>query len=114
VQHAILRRGTGHFNLQVAHAASVQKRDLVQEALNTYVTVITGIQQMFEAVINQLLSMILNLRSQIASEIASVRAKVSAQFASIIGCATSQAANILNQIGTLLHQLYCCFHCENW
>jgi hypothetical protein len=111
-----VRRDAIHFNLQVAHAASLQKRDLITDGINFALQSVNQIQQQIQAGIIQAQNMILGLQNQTASLIVSVTADLQAtattiltQVASIPGCTVAQTpvvANIVTQAGMLLHQLY--------
>ena len=113
MKHAVVRRDAIRFNLQVVHAASVQKRGLLRNAINAS---IIQIQQYVQAGINQTLNTIQGVGSQIASVVANVTAGLQATATTILTqvtryptCATAENANVQNivsQAGMLLHQLY--------
>jgi len=110
---AVWRRDAIHFNLQVVHAASVQKRYILQNAINSTVS---QIQQQVQTGISQAQSITQEVGRQIASVIANVTAGLQATATTILTqvsryptCASAQTANvqnIVNQTGMLLYQLY--------
>lgn len=113
MKHAFARRDATQFNLQVVHAASVQKRNILQNAINA---TISQIQQQVQAGVSQAQSIIQGVGNQIASVTANVTAGLQATATAITSqiiryptCATAQTANVANivrQAGTLRHQLY--------
>jgi hypothetical protein len=120
MKHAVFRRDAIRFNLQVVHAASVQKRDIGLGIINGIksgnFTFITEIQQQIQASINQAASYIQGVQNQIASAIASTTAGMQTTAATILtqvgnfpGCATAQTANVanmVNQTSMLPYQLF--------
>jgi hypothetical protein len=123
VKHAIAKRIVIQFHLQVVNAASVQKRDVFQDLINTALVPIAQIQQQIQAGISQAQILIQGIQSQISSVIASVTADLQArakvvtdQITTIVGevakiptCAIGQTANVTNivtQAGMALHQLF--------
>jgi hypothetical protein len=96
------------FNLQVVHAASVQRRDWFQDAINATVQQIQGgvlqAQNMMQGVQNQTASVIAALTAELQA-----RAKaILTQLDSIRGCAATQGpvvANITAQAGMLPHHV---------
>jgi len=106
VQHAILKRDTVRLNLQVVQAASVQKRDVVQDTIARYTAFVNATQQQIQACALQTHILLHSMRNQTANVTVSVTAQVAEQFASVIGCDPTEATGILGQIGMLLHQLY--------
>jgi short-subunit dehydrogenase involved in D-alanine esterification of teichoic acids len=112
VKHAFAKRDAVHSNLQVVHAASVQKRNILLNAINE---TISQIQQNVQAGISEAQRIIQRVGNQTASVIANVTAGLQTTATTIITqatryptCATAQnasVANIVSQAGMLLHQL---------
>lgn len=119
LKHATAKRAVIYFNLQVVHAASLQKRDILQDI---FVQPIVLVQQQIQAAISQAQRVIQEIQNQIASAIASVTVDLQAratavtnqistfvsEVASIPTCAIGQAdavATIVSQSGKVLHQL---------
>jgi len=106
-----VRRDAIHFNLQVVHAARVQKRTILQNAFNS-----TIIQQQVQAGIIQAQIAFQQVGSRIASVINNVTAGLQAtatriltQVSSFPRCAneqTAKVASIVNQTGILLYKFY--------
>jgi len=116
VKHVFARRYAFHFNLQVVHAASVQKRDLFGDIISGTLAAINPLQQQMQAVIGQAQNTIQGLASGISSMIANVTAGLQATATAILtqgtnnsSCSsapTANVTNIVNQTGMLLYQLY--------
>jgi ABC-type hemin transport system substrate-binding protein len=116
VKHAFARRHAFHFNLQVVHAASVQKRGLFGDIINGTIAVLNQLQQQIQVAIIQAQSTIQGVGSRISNVTANVTASLQATATTILtqvsrfpACATAQTANvpnIVNQTGMLLYQLY--------
>ena len=116
MKHAVVRRDAIRFNLQVVHAASVQKRDVVSDFINDTVTIVEQIEQQLAAGIIQGESIIQGLQTQMSSAIASTLGDLQNTATAIatavgndINCASAQTANVENimiQAGMLLNQLY--------
>jgi dihydroorotate dehydrogenase len=104
-----VRRDAIDFNLQVAHAASVQKRDLISD-------IVGNVTQQIEGGINQAQNMIQGVMSQVAGVTANVAAGMQNTVTAIITqvtkvpqCATAMTINVSSvmiQAGMLLYQLY--------
>jgi len=113
MKHAAVRRDAVRFNLQVVHAASVQKRGFVLNAFNGSLSLI---QQQIQAGVSQAQSASQRVGNQIASVIANVTtglqataSRIQTQISNFPRCANEQTANvarIVNQTGMLLYQLY--------
>jgi hypothetical protein len=113
VKHAFVRRETIRFNLQVVQAVSVQKRNILQNAINA---TISQIQQQVQAGIIRAQNIIQALGNQIASVIANVTTGLQATATTILTqvnryptCANEQTAkvgSIVSQAGMLLYHLY--------
>lgn len=119
LKHATAKRAVIYFNLQIVHAASLQKRDLIQDI---FVQPIVQLQQQIQVAINQAQSVIQGIQNQIASVIGTVTTDLQArattvtnqistlvgEIASIPSCAIGQAdavATLVSQSGKVLHQL---------
>jgi phage-related protein len=113
MKHAAVTRDAVRFNLQVVHAASVQKRGILLNFINGTISLI---QQQIQAGISQAQSTFQQVQSQITSVIANVTTglqttatRIQTQISNFPRCANEQTANvarIVNQTGMLLYQLY--------
>ena len=116
MKHVAVRRDAFRFNLQVVHAASVQKRDVVSAFINETMGIIGEIEQQLGADIFQGEGMIQGLEGQMSSVIATalgdlqtMASAIETQVNNDITCATEDTGNVENimlQAGMLLHQLY--------
>jgi hypothetical protein len=107
VKYVFVRRGAVHFNLQVARAASLQKRQSTTDLINGPLAFVT-----------QVIQQILGFGNEAFAQTASLMAGLQATAATILTqvtkypiCATAQTANVhvastLLQTGMVLHQLY--------
>jgi hypothetical protein len=120
MKHAVFRRDAIHFNLQVVHAASVQKRDLESDIINGIATanfpfipevvqqIETGLSQAQNTIqgdVNQVTSLVNNAVGNLQSMVTQILTEVG----NAPGCATAQTANVekmLNQTSMLLYQLF--------
>ena len=113
MKHADVRRDAIHFNLQVVHAASVQKRGFFQDAINATITPIMqqvqgGIQQAQNAS-QQVGSLIGSVIDGVTGGLQATATRILTQVSSYPRCANQQTANvtsIVNQTGILLYKFY--------
>jgi hypothetical protein len=116
LKHAVAIRDVIHFNLQVAHAASVQKRGLITDIINTLLAPVIQIQRNVQAVFNQSQGLIERVFGQIAivtanvtTDLLATAGRITALTTNFSQCATAETVNVtslVNQTGMLLHQLY--------
>ena len=112
MKHAFVRRNAFHFNLQVVHAARVQKRDWMGDLINKTIE----IEHQVDVGLVQAQTMMKGVGRQISSVIANVTAGLQATATTILTqvtnnptCASAQTANVPNIVrptGMLLYQLY--------
>ena len=98
MKHAVVTKDAIHFNLQVVHVASVQKRTNIQNDINTY---LSQIQKQIDAGITQAQRTFQQVGSQIASMINNVTARFQAiatriltQVSNFPRCANEQTAEV--------------------
>jgi hypothetical protein len=109
VKHVFARRDLIHFNVQFVNAASVQKRGILQDAINATVS---QIQQQLQAGIIQAQgvgSQIVNVIANVTAGLQTTATTILTQVSNFPLCATAQTtnvANIVSQAGMLLHQMY--------
>jgi len=116
MEQAAVRTDAVHFNLQVVHAASVEKRDVITDTFSFFINLTQQMQQQILQGINQAQNMMQQVETQINSQIATATAGMVNTTSTIITqalrfpvCANAQtanAANFINQTGMLLYQLY--------
>ena len=109
MKQAVVRSDAFHFNLQVVHAASVQKRGLLQNLINA---TISQIQQQVQAgviTIQGVSSQIASVTGNVTAGLQTVATAVTTQVTRYPTCAneqTGEVADIMSQAGMLLYQLY--------
>jgi hypothetical protein len=116
VKHAVVSKDAVHFTLQVAHAASLQKRDVLGELYNSATQMVIVAKQQIEAAIGQVQRVIADVQNSITTAIGTATAELQSTVNGIIkqitnfpGCATAQTTNVqnlVNQTGMLLHKFY--------
>ena len=109
MKHVVVRRDAFRFNLQVAHAASVQKRDLITDIVGNVTQQVQGGIIQAQSMIQGVLSQFANVTASVAAGIQNTATAIITQVTSVPRCATAMTINVssvMYQAGMLLHQLY--------